>query len=85
MAMAATGKNRHYHWKGIQARHWIETAKRQGIGDMKQIVSDVIARTPEAIDRVRNAVPADFPAQIADAILRGIETRAEQLKEDLLG
>jgi serine/threonine-protein kinase HipA len=84
MAMAVTGKNRHYHWKGIQARHWIETAKRHGLGDMKQIMADVIARTPTAMERMRNVVPADFPGRIADAILGGIETRVEQLKRDLL-
>jgi serine/threonine-protein kinase HipA len=28
MAMAVTGKNRHYRWKEITARHWMETAKR---------------------------------------------------------
>ena len=27
MAMAVEGKNRHYHWERIKARHWIETAK----------------------------------------------------------
>jgi len=83
MAMAVAGKNRHYRWKEIHARNWIETAKRQGFGDMKQIMSDVIARTPGAIDRVRNVVPRGFPARIADAILGGIEMCAEQLKEEL--
>jgi serine/threonine-protein kinase HipA len=85
MAMAVTGKNRHYHWKGIQARHWIETARRQGLGDMEKIMSDVIARTPEALDRVREVVPAEYPTQLAEAILGGIETRVEQVKEALSG
>jgi serine/threonine-protein kinase HipA len=85
MAMAVAGKSRHYRWKEIHARHWIETAKRQGLGDMEQIISDVIARTPGAIDRVRNVVPRGFPAQIADVILGGIEACAEQLKSELAG
>jgi serine/threonine-protein kinase HipA len=85
MAMAVTGKSRHYRWKEIHARHWIETARRQGLGDMEQIMSDVIARTPEAIERVRDLVPAEFPAKIADVILGGIKARAEQLKMELSG
>ena len=52
---------------------------------MEQIISDVIARTPAAIERVRNVVPREFPAQIAEAILGGIQMCAEQLKSELAG
>ncbi len=85
MAMAVTGKSRHYRWKEIHARHWVETARRQGLGDMEQIIFDMIARTPAAINRVRNMVPREFPAQIAEAILGGIQMCAEQLKSELAG
>ena len=85
MAMAVAGKSRHYRWKEIHARHWIETARRQGLGDMEQIMSDVIARTPAAIEGVRKAAPREFPAQIAEAILGGIQMCAEQLKSELAG
>jgi len=85
MAMAVAGKSRHYRWKEIHARHWIETARRQGLGDMEQIISDVIARTPAALNRLRNLVPTEFPMQIADAITSGIETCVEQLKSELSG
>jgi hypothetical protein len=50
---------------------------------MEQIMSDVIARTPAVIEGVRETVPRGFPAQIAEAILGGIEMCAEQLKEEL--
>ena len=79
MAMAVHGKNRHYRWKEICARHWLETGKRCGFGEMKTIIEDVIARTPAVIQQVRAVVPARFPAQIADSILDGISTRAEQI------
>jgi len=49
MAMAVHGKNRHYRWKEICIRHWLETAKRCGFGEMKTIIQDVIARTPVTI------------------------------------
>ena len=85
MAMAVHGKNRHYRWKEICARHWLETAKRCGFGEMKTIIQDVIARTPAVIQQVRAVVPAGFPAQIADSILGGISTRAEQITVELSG
>ena len=83
MAMAVHGKNRHYRWKEICTRHWLETAKRCGFGEMKIIIQDVIARTPVAIQQVREVLPIGFPAEIADSILDGISARAEQLKMEL--
>jgi serine/threonine-protein kinase HipA len=85
MAMALEGKNRHYRWQEFCARHWLETAKRCGFGEMKSIIQDVIARTPVVVEQVRGVVPAGFPAQIADSILEGISARAEQLTVDLKG
>ena len=83
--MAVHGKNRHYRWKEICARHWLETAKRCGFGEMKAIIQDVIAMTPTVIQQARAVVPAGFPAQIADSILDGINTRAERMKMELSG
>src|SRR5256885_4559311 len=40
MAMAVNGKNRHYRWKDICARHWLETAKRCGFGEMKAVIEE---------------------------------------------
>jgi serine/threonine-protein kinase HipA len=83
MAMAVQGKNRHYRWKEICARHWLETAKRCGFGEMKTTIQDAIVKTPEVINRVRGIIPAGFPAQIAKSIFDGISARAEQLGMEL--
>jgi serine/threonine-protein kinase HipA len=85
MAMAVQGKNRHYRWKEICARHWLETAKRCGFGEMKPIVEEVVARTPDVVEQVRRIVPPGFPAPIVDAILEGINARSEQLTAELAG
>jgi len=79
MAMAVEGKNRHYHWERIQARHWIETARRCGIADMKEILADVVARIPEILERVNAQVPAGFPARILDSIFDGIRRASGRL------
>lgn len=83
MAMPVQGKNRHYRWNEMRARHWLETAKRCGFGEMKAIIEDLIARTPAVIGQVRELIPPAFPVNIANSILQGISARAEQISEDL--
>jgi serine/threonine-protein kinase HipA len=83
MAMSVKGRNRHYEWLEIHARHWIETAKRHGITSMNSIIEDLVAHTPAVIERVQNALPVDFPSIIAESILDGVRFRAEQLKAEL--
>ncbi len=85
MAMAVTGKNRHYRWAEIGVRHWIETAKRCGFNEMEAVIRDVIGRTPAVLGQVRRLVPRAFPPQIVDSILQGIEARARQLASEWHG
>ena len=83
MAMAVQGKNRHYRWNEIHGRHWIETARRCGFGEMQDVMQDVISKTPKVIERVRGLVPPGFPTQIADSILDGIRASTKQLETEL--
>lgn len=85
MAMAVTGKNRHYRWKEIGARHWLETAKRCGFGEMRSLAEDVIAKTPGVVEQAQQVLPPGFPAQIADTILEGVRASAGQLAKEFVG
>ena len=85
MAMAVKGKNRHYYWNGIVARHWMETAKRSGFWEMKLMMEEVVDRTPEMIRQVTKNLPVKFPSSIADSILKGIAARTKQLALELPG
>lgn len=85
MAMAAQGKNRHYRWTEIQARHWIETGRRWGFGGMKLVLDDLIARTPKVLEQVGDALPPGFPEHVATAILGGTRRAAQQLAKELAG
>ena len=80
--MAVQGKNRHYRWNEIRGRHWIETGKRCGFGDMKGVIQDLIAQTPDVVKQVRKLIPSGFPGEIADSILEGISARANQLSAE---
>jgi serine/threonine-protein kinase HipA len=83
MAMAVEGKNRHYRWDSIFARHWVETGKRCGVPDVNAILKELVDKTPSVVDRVRSLLPAGFPAAIADTVLNGALKAAETLKAEL--
>lgn len=83
MAMAVRGANRHYRWKEISARHWLETAKRCGFPDMKSIIEEVIARTPKVVEQTRAGLPRKFPERIAETIFSGTAAAARLLGEQL--
>jgi serine/threonine-protein kinase HipA len=83
MAMAVRGKNRHYRWKEISARHWLETAKRCGFSEMKSILEEVIAQTPKVVEKASAGLPRKFPAFIAESILTGTGNAARLLAEQV--
>ena len=83
MAMAVRGKNRHYRWKEISARHWLETAKRCGLSEMKSIMDEVIARTPKVLEQASARLPRKFPAVIAETIFKGTAAAARTLGEQM--
>jgi serine/threonine-protein kinase HipA len=80
MAMALTGKNRHYKWCELQRRHFDSTARACGIGVAgKTIVEEVLATTPKVINLVSASLPRNFPDQVASAILNGLGSMADRL------
>ncbi len=83
MAMAVYGKNRHYLWDSIHVRHWVETARRCGISDMAEIISEVISLTPTAVEAVQSTLPKSFPLQTAATILRFVQSSTERIKMEL--
>jgi len=74
MAMALSGKNRHYHWSNIQPRHFLSTARQVGFNETtaQTIVRDMMAAVDDVIARVEVQIPDDFPEAIATPILAGI-------------
>lgn len=81
--MALEGKNRHHQWDGIRLQHWLETGKRCGVPEMATLVREIIDRTPAALDAARQAIPAGFPAAIADSILDGVRAAAQRLGDEI--
>lgn len=84
MAMAVRSKNAHWKVRDVLRRHWLTLGARHGIvtGDGREvafILDDLAARTPQVIDAVRAKLPKDFPQQVADSILEGLQNAAHRL------
>ena len=81
MAMAVSGKNRHYRWNSIARRYWLNTAKkcRYPEDEMKQIIEKCCDLTQECVDQAGAALPPGFPGQISSAIFSGIHQARERL------
>ena len=82
LAMGLTGsKGKKYKIEQICPRHFFQTAKAVGFDQsaMAAILTDFASATDQVITRVREQLPADFPAPIRDAILNGLHQRAQRL------
>ncbi len=86
MAMALSGKNRHYHWSGIQSRHFISTANQVGFNEKtaRTIVADMMASVDDVIANVESQIPAGFPDIIASPILAGIRKQRDRYVNERL-
>ncbi len=84
MAMAVRSKNAHWKMRDILRRHWIALGARHGVvtedgRDVGALIDEVVARTPSVIQAVRGQLPDDFPEDVAEAILGGLQAAAERL------
>jgi serine/threonine-protein kinase HipA len=84
LAMAVRSKNAHYRTRDIQRKHWLAVGERHGIvsadgRNAEFVIDDLVARTPGVVETVRQALPRDFPEQLADSILTGLQTAANRL------
>jgi serine/threonine-protein kinase HipA len=81
MAMSVRGRSKHYHWSRISRRHWLESAKAWGMADQAPgILAELIETTPEVLGKIQAALPGDFPAHVAEPILKGLGRAARTLQ-----
>ncbi len=84
MAMAVAGKDRHYRWADIQARHWISTAARMGLRSTAQRdVEELKQRAPDVVERVSAQLPRDFPESVSGPIFDGMLQAARRLSDGI--
>ena len=81
LAMALLGKNKHYQVHKIERRHFNSTAKKVAYGnDAERLLQEMIARTPDVVEKVRADLPPGFSEQVADKILGGVLASARALE-----
>jgi len=74
LAMAFSGKNRHYEWAKIEPRHLRETARRCGMeSSIDTILNRPSTDVPRIVTELSSTLPRGFPASIADPIIDGLE------------
>lgn len=83
MAMAVSGKNRHYEWTGIRLRHWRETASRCGLPDVDALITELVEQTPGVVAAAGKHLPKNFPGFLAEGIFRGTRAAARALGAEL--
>jgi len=82
LAMAVSGKNRHYKLMEIQRRHFNAMAPSCGYGQSAEpLIERILERVPGAIEEVNAQLPAGFPQRVVDAIFTGLQDAAAALRQ----
>jgi serine/threonine-protein kinase HipA len=79
LAMAVRSKNVHLKLWEIKARHWMAVAKASGLGENTDIVQEIAAEIPKAIQIVNAQIPSTFPSELSDKILGELQRQAPLL------
>ncbi len=81
MAMAVLGKNKHYHFKDIQRRHFNSMASRCfDRVDAEGVIGRVLEATPIAIEVMESRMSKGFPDWIAESVFNGLKASAGLLE-----
>lgn len=77
----SVGRNRHYVVDEIRPRHFLQTAEAAGVDPavVEEIMADLAQRVSAAAQQLTRTLPADFPMQLAEQIVGGIESRMQRL------
>lgn len=86
MAMAVRSKNAHWKMRDILRRLWLSLGARHGIvsevgRQVEFILEDLIERMPGVVNAVPGKLPADFPEQMTESILGGLQTAPQNLTD----
>jgi len=77
----AVGDNRHYTVHGIFPRHFVQTAKKNGIPEQTvyEICSEILEMKEKALSRAESELPKSFPIPLAESVTKAFCTRLARL------
>lgn len=81
LAMAVRGSSNYYHLDIIQRRHWLNHGELTGLvrQHVESMMEDIIAKTPEVIERVSALLPDSFPPELAQCVFDGMRQQCGRL------
>lgn len=81
LAMAVRGKQNHYNLQRIQRRHWLSHANQVGLGvaAAEAVLEEVLHAVDSVVALIAEQVPAGYPVDLAEAILRGLVQQRDRL------
>lgn len=78
LAMAVSGRNRHYKLMEIQARHWHAAALRIGGPELWDRMKAMVAQAEAAVTRIGAGLPKQFPDIVITTIANGVRRQVQQ-------
>lgn len=83
LAMAVRGSQNYYHLQQIQRRHWMNHARLVGLGAgaAEAIIDELVAAVDGVVAAVYAQIPADYPMDVAEAILQGVKQQRDRLAQ----
>ena len=81
MAMAVSGKNRHYRWEEISLRHWLAITKKCNFpeSEMNGIIERILGEMDHVIGQVKADLPKFFPEDVASPIFEGMRKAQKRI------
>lgn len=78
----AVGDSRHYRINTIAARHFLQTARRAGIGEqiVESIFTELAEHGEQTVARTIDHLPSRFPREVSESIRAGFGRRLELLR-----
>ena len=80
MAMSVGNRN-HYRMDIIQGRHFVQTVQKAGLPDYiaKEALEEIAGTAENAMQKVEESLPSDFPMDIHESVMRVIKSRLNSL------
>lgn len=79
LAMAVSGKHRHYDLYGIHRWHWVEMGTSLGLPEVPAMIAELVERTPVVLDDLGERLPEGYPRAVFEAISKGMRDAAKRL------
>lgn len=78
----AVGDSRHYVMGSIAPLHFVQTARRAGVGEkvVEAIFEEFDEAVPAALDAVEAMLSVDFPARLMASVFRGVRARLQSVR-----